>query len=343
MGTVRKAKLSEIRPNAVALRSVNAESDSYLGLVDSIKEKGFMGAITVRESTDDETGKKFLELVDGLHRFSAAKDVGIEEINVDICDFDADEVLEAQILSNIHHVETKPIEYTRQMLRILARHPLMTEAELAKKLARSITWVQQRLSLTKIADDKIRQLVDDGEINLMNAYQLAKLPVDEQANFVDRAMTENPETFVPAVKQRVKELKEAARQGKDAAEATFSPVAHMQKMKDIKAALEDGKLVPALVKKHKITDPVKAANFALRWALHLDPDSLAVQEAEWQEKKDNREAKKKDRELARTQKRAADAKKKSDDAAKVAAEASEKAGQKTEDAPKTEPTSRPKA
>ena len=325
MGELRKVKLSEIRPNTVALRAVNPESESYLGLVESIKEKGFFGAITVRENTDEATGKKYLELVDGLHRYTAAQDAGIEEINVDVTDFNDDEVLEAQILGNIHHVETKPIEYTRQMLRILARHPLMTEAELAKKLCRSITWVQQRLSLTKIADDKIRQLVDDGKITLMNAYELAKLPVEEQADFLDRAMTEAPEVFVPAVKKRVKELKEAARQGKDAAEATFSPVAHMQKMKDIKAALDEGKLIPALIKKNKISDPVKAAVLAVNWVLHLDPDSVAAQESEYQAKKANREEKKKEREAKRAAKKAKDTKAKADEAAKAAAEAAENA------------------
>jgi len=325
VGNVRKAKLSEIRPNAVALRAVNPESESYLGLVESIREKGFFGAITVRERVDGETGEKYLELVDGLHRFSAAQDVGIAEINVDITDFDDDQVLEAQILGNIQRVETKPVEYTRQMLRILARNPLMTEAELAKKLAKSITWVQQRLSLTKIADEKIQGLVDEGKIALINAYQLAKLPVEEQADFLDRAITESPETFVPAVKKRVKELKEAARQGKDAAEATFEPVAHMQKMKDIKGALDDGKLIPALIKKNKVTDPVKAATLAVQWVLHLDPDSIAAQKADFEAKKLAKEEKKKEAAAKRAAKKAEDQKKKADEAAKAAVEAAEAA------------------
>jgi len=325
VGNVRKAKLSEIRPNPVALRSVNPESESYLGLVESMKEKGFFGAITVRERVDDETGKKFLELVDGLHRYSAAKDAGIEEINVDVTDFDDDQVLEAQILGNIHRVETRPVEYTKQMLRILARNPLMTEAELSKKLARSLTWVQQRLSLTKIADEKIQSLIDEGKIPLINAYQLAKLPVEEQADFLDRAMTESPETFVPAVKKRAKELKEAARQGKDAAEAVFAPVAHMQKMKDVKAALDDGKLIAALIKKNKVTDSVKAATLAVQWVLHLDPDSVAAQKADFEAKKAAKEEKKKEAAAKRAAKKAEEQKKKADEAAKAAADAAEAA------------------
>lgn len=323
MGNIRKVKLSEIRENPVALRAVNHESESYLGLVDSMKEKGFLGAIVVRERTDEATGKKFLELVDGLHRFSAAKDAGIEEINVDVTNLDDDQTLEAQILGNIHRVETKPIEYTKQMLRILARNPLMTEAELAKRLAKSTTWVSQRLSLTDIADEKIQSLINEGKITLVNAYELAKLPVEEQADFLDRAMTENPEVFVPAVKQRVKELKEAARQGKDAEEAKFEAVAHMQKMKDIQLAVADSKLFTALVHKHKITDPIQAAILAVKWVLHLDPDSILAQEAEWKAKKVAREEKKKERDAARAAKKADEAKKKADEAAKAAAEAQE--------------------
>lgn len=323
MGDIRKVKLSEIRENPVALRAVNQESESYLGLVSSMKEKGFMGAIIVREKTDDDSGKKFLELVDGLHRFSAAKDAGLDEINVDVTSLTDDETLEAQILHNIHKVETKPIEYTRQMLRILARNPLMTEAELGKKLAKSITWVAQRLSLTKIGDEKIQSLIDEGKINLTNAYALARLPVEEQADFLDRAMTEAPEVFVPATQKRVKELREAARKGKDAEEAKFEPVAHLQKMKDIKSALDDGKVVTALIQKHKVAKPVDAAMLALKWALHLDPESVAAQESVWQEKKQARDEKKKTRAAKRASDLAAKKKKEADEAATEAAKAKE--------------------
>ena len=321
MGDLRKVPLSDIRENPVALRSVNHDSEGYLGLVASIKEKGFLGAIIVRERTDDESGKKFLELVDGLHRYSAAKDAGVTEINVDVTNLSDDETLEAQILGNIHHVETRPVEYTKQMLRILARNPLMTEADLAKRLGMSITWVSQRLSLTKIGNEKIQKLIDEGKICLLNAYSLAKLPVEEQANFVDRAMTEDAETFVPTVNKRVKELKEAARQGKDAEEAKFEPVAHMQKLKDIKAALDDPSLVTALV--GKIKSPIEAAMVALRWALHLDAASVASQQAKYEEKKKAREDKAAARAAEKAEQIAEKKKKEAAEAATAAATAKE--------------------
>ena len=158
MGDLRKVAVSEIRENPVALRTVNRESEDYLGLVDSIKTKGFLGAITVRPKKDAETGADYYELVDGLHRFSASRDAGIEEINVDVVSLDDDQTLEAQIMTNIHKVETRPIEYSRQLTRILARNPLMTEAELATKLGKSAQWIAERLGLTKISNANIQTL-----------------------------------------------------------------------------------------------------------------------------------------------------------------------------------------
>ena len=169
-------KLSDIRENPVALRTVNRDSEQYLGLVESIRSKGFIGAISVRKQIDSETSAEFFELVDGLHRFNASKDAGLETINADVVSLTEDQVLEAQIMTNIHKVETRPAEYTQQLKRILNRNPLMTESELAVKLGKSPSWIKDRLSLGKITNPDITALINDGKIVLSNAYALAKLP-----------------------------------------------------------------------------------------------------------------------------------------------------------------------
>jgi len=56
---IRTVKLAEIRENAVALRAVNHESEEYLGLVDSMRQRGFLGAIITRERVDSEKYKKY--------------------------------------------------------------------------------------------------------------------------------------------------------------------------------------------------------------------------------------------------------------------------------------------
>lgn len=314
--------ISEIRENPVALRTVDKTSEKFIGLVESIREKGFFGAITVRKQIDSETSQEFYELIDGLHRYTAAKEAGIPTINVNVVDFDKDQVLEAQIMANIHKVESKPIEYSRQLKRILTRNPLMTEAELAKKLALSPQWVKDRLGLNKITDPKIAELIDGGKITLTNAYALAKLPAEEMAEFVDSAITKNPSEFVPEINKRVKELNEAKRQGKDASPPEFQPVMHQQKLGVLKEELETGKIGKELCKGLKTAE--EGFKMALNWVLHVDPKSLQVQKAQYDERQRLKEEKRKQREAEKAKKAAEKKRAEADAAAKAAVEAEKK-------------------
>ena len=294
-----------------------------MGLVDSIRNKGFLGAITVRPKKDEETGVMFFELVDGLHRFCASKDAGLETINADVVNLDDDQTLEAQILTNIHKIETRPIEYSRQLTRILSRNPLMTESELAAKLGKSPQWIGERLGLTKITNENIATLVNEGKIKLANAYALAKLPPDEMASFVDRAMTLPPDEFVPAVNARIKEIRDAKRKGTDVSTEEFNPVAYMQKMKDIKQELTDGLIGKALCKSENVTNPEVGFALAVQWILHLDPKSVEAQRAKDDARKAERDAANKKKNEERAKKMAEKAKKAAEEAAKAQAELDE--------------------
>ena len=321
MSKLISVPLPQIRENPVALRSVNRESESYLGLVDSMRQKGFLGAITVREKMDAETGDSFFELVDGLHRYNAAKDAGLTNINVDVVDLSDDETLEAQVMANIHKVETRPVEYSQQLRRILTRNPLMTEAELASTLGKSAQWIKERLGLNKIVNEEIQTLIDEGKIGLANAYALAKLPPEEQHAWVDRAMTNPPDEFIPAANNRVKEIREAKRKGQDAADATFNPVAFMQKMKEVKAENETPKIGPVICKSNGAKTAEQGFALAVAWTLHLDPESATEQARKDEERKAERSEAKQKRDADRANKKA---EKSSKDAA-TAAQAAEEA------------------
>lgn len=321
MSKLLSVPISEIRENPVALRAVNRESEQYLGLVESIRAKGFLGAITVREKVDAETGDAFYELVDGLHRYAAAKDAGLAEINVDVVDLNDDQTLEAQLMANIHKIETRPVEYSQQLRRILTRNPLMTEAQLASTLGKSSQWIKERLGLNKITNEEIQALVDEGKIGLANAYALAKLPPEEQGAWVDRAMTSPPDEFIPAANNRVKEIREAKRKGKDAADAQFQPVAFMQKMKEVKTEMENGEIGRAICKSNGATTAIAGFALAVKWCLHLDPDSATEQQHKDEERKTERAEAKKKRDADRAKKKAEKTKKDAAEAAQAASEA----------------------
>ena len=276
--------LSKIRENPVALRSVNRNTEKYAGLVESIKLHGVMNPINVREVKEEGSDETYYGLVDGLQRFTASGDAGKDTIPAQVITLTDAEILEAQIITNIHKIETKPVQYSQQLMRILSQNPTMTMGELAKKLSKSTKWLDDRLGLVKLKQD-IGNLVDEDKLNLSNAYALAKLPEEEQPNFLDRALTEPPQQFVQAVTNRVKELRDARRQGRAAAPAGFQPVLQLRKLSELKAAAEENQVAVALINQYNLQNPVDAFKMGLRWALNIDPAGIEAQKARDEQRK----------------------------------------------------------
>lgn len=316
---VRVIGLSEIRENPVALRAVNRESEEYIGLRDSILEVGILNPINVRVQTEDIDGKimEYFEVCDGLHRYSCALDLGLDRVAVNVVDLDDQRTLEAQIMANVHKIETQPVQYTKQLQRIFAANPTLTLADMAAKLAKSPAWVSQRLKLLKL-EKVVADLVDDGKITVSNAVQLAKLPPEEQVNYVDQAVHMDAEEFVPLVAARAKEIKDAARQGRKAGPAEFIPIARLQKMSALKEEYDAPVIGPGLCDQVGVTTAKDGFALAVAWVLNLDPASVEVRKAKDGEKK----AKLADEKKVRAAERAA---KKAEEATKLAAKAAEDA------------------
>lgn len=296
-----------IRENPVALRAVNKKSEKYIGLVDSIKQKGILNPIVVREMIDPETKKTFYAVIDGLHRYTASLDAGLKEIPCYIKDLQESEILEAQIIANVHKVETRAAEYAKQLQRILVQNPLLTGSELAAKLGKSPTWLSQILNLNRIKDQKIQELINEGKIKLSNAFFLTKLPEEEMPNFVDRAMTQSPAEFIPTVNQRAKEIKDAKRKGKDVAPEEFVAVPHLRKLKEVKEEKESYKVGTALIQQLNLTTPMDAWKIAVDWMLQVDPKSVEIRKAQDEERKRQKEEEKVKKQQERTAQRAKEA------------------------------------
>jgi ParB/RepB/Spo0J family partition protein len=291
--------LSKVRENKNALRTVDRTSEKYAGLVDSVRSSGILKPILVRECVDEQTGEAYYGLVDGLHRWSAAQDAGLSEIPVHIKNMNEIGVMMAQMMANVHTVETKPVEYSRQLVRILALDPLLTATQLATQLAKSPTWLNDRLGLTKL-DSSIAGIVDEGKINLTNAYALSKLPTEEQATFLDRAITMPPAQFVPLANTRAKELRDAKRQGRDPnSSKEFVPSAHVRKPSELKEELQSKEAARILTQ--SIDNVVDAFEMGVAFSLHLDPISVQAQ----REKHEQQQKELEDAKVRRAQERAA--------------------------------------
>lgn len=280
--------LGSIEKSDVALRGVKRNTPAFLQLVESIRQVGVLNSILVRVISVDAAGNPKYGLIDGLQRFTASLDAGKETIPARIVKMDDAAMLEAQIMTNVQRVVTRPAELSKHLLRMLARDPMLTKPLLAERLCVSMTWLDQRLSLSKLKPE-LQQHVDSGQMNLTNAYALSKLPQEQQELHLQAALTDQPRKFVADMKAVMAANKKAEATGKDDAPVVFQPTAHLRKMsvlKDTLAALEadeDSELV-AVLKTNGVTwsDRAKAAvKLALAWVLSFDPASQATQKAEF--------------------------------------------------------------
>jgi len=284
--------MEHIRPSRKSLRQVNKMDEQYLGLVASIKEKGFCEAISVKKKTDTD-GTVYWEIVNGLHRFNAALDCGLKKINVTEFLGDERSALEAQIMMNVHRVITKPIEYTQQLKRLLEMDKMMTETDLANRLGKSVNWIRERLNLIRIKDERIQSLIDNGTIKLVNAYSLARLNPKDQLDFVERAQTMDAREFVGICNERAKEVRDSIRRGVTTLESEFKPLALTRSTKDLVNEMETGKARTKLC--NDLRTPKDGFLAAIKWALRLDAESVAIQIAKNEQRKATKEEMKRKR------------------------------------------------
>lgn len=295
--TLGKIPTALIRENAEALRvAVNKQDPDYVELVDSVRKRGILNPILVREIKDPVTGGKLYGLIDGLHRFNAAMDSGLTEVPAQIGSLEEGDLLEAQMLANVHRIETKAAQYSKALVKVLGSNPTLTIAELAGRLSKSPKWLQDRLGLVKLTDP-IQKLVDDGKLVLVNAYALSKLPPDKQEELLNQAIAKSPAEFVGQADNVRRELAKAKREGRPAV-AAFAPTERQQKLGLIKSErviANENPAESAIVKAAKqngVTTVEQAVAYTLNWVLHLDPVSIAKDKAEYDAEKANAAAEK---------------------------------------------------
>ena len=221
------------------LRLVDKDSLEYLEMRDSIATDGFWNSISVRPAKDD--GK--YELIDGLYRYTCARELSLQSIPCIIkYNVSDDAVLAAQIQANAIRPETKPAEFARQMKRMLTRRPDMTFDELAHLIHKSPSWVRKTLGLLRLVKEAKRML-DRGEIPVRSAYMLAKIPQRLQSDYLNQAQTLPSREFRALAASVVKQYTEAVKQGKMEAFwcGEFQPQAHLRSLRDIQSEVQQRK------------------------------------------------------------------------------------------------------
>jgi ParB/RepB/Spo0J family partition protein len=286
------------------LRKVKLDSEKFMELRQSVKNRGVLLPIVVRLQLDDQGIEHYI-LTDGLHRRTAAQlERPNDPIPCVVRDDDEADVLEIQIEANLHKIETRPGEFAKQLQRIMLENPGRTIEEQAKRIGKSKAWVLSRLDLLALPEDVLK-MIDGADpagrvITISNAIalsQLAKEAPDKVHDWVDRAVTQAPDVFFSECLQAVK----AAKQEKKGQKVTATgPALLMRKIGEVKDHY--GKAVVA-----SSADPsnqyLKGFREALDWMLHQDPMSQAAwarAEKEREEAKAKKEAEKAAKAAAKT-------------------------------------------
>ena len=143
-------------------------------LTNSIREKGILQPITVRELPD---GK--FELVAGERRFRASQIVGLKKMPAYILDIDKDEdMLEMALIENIQREDLNPIEEAEGYLLLIEKYKL-TQEDVSKRIGKSRPVITNRMRLLKLPLE-IRNALKEGLISKKHAELLAGLGTSAQ-------------------------------------------------------------------------------------------------------------------------------------------------------------------
>ena len=256
------------------LREVDQCSVEYTELKDSLTRCGFLNSICVRSSTR-QPGK--FEVVDGRWRTTAARETPITEIPCivkhELTDKD---VLAMQVIANATRYKTMPSSFARQLRRLLASKTGMTQAELCQILNKNPHWVRKMLGMAKLTRySRYRNTVDRGEMSLEAAYYLSRLPGVQWAEYAVDAKVLPLREFKALVMSLLRQRRAQIQLGVlKVDEALIEPRPYARTVTDLVDELENARSGPLILTMLNCETPLEGWRSALKWAVHLDCESL---------------------------------------------------------------------
>ena len=258
----------------IQLREVDKRTVEYRELRDSISEHGVWQPILVRP-----VGNGLYEVVDGFHRYHCCKELRVTAIPCLVRDLTDSEVLVVQIQTTAVRLEADPIEYGRQLWRIINEDRTMTVAELARAVKKSPVWVNKMLRLRKLCP-QAKTAMERGQMAVTIAHELAKLPDKMQRKLLPQAIVLPVTDFLPVLVGIIRKFKHSLKTGslKDYYRSLIEPVPHLRKMTELRAELKLPTTGSGLITRLKFKTPLEGWRACLEWVLHLDPDAVKAHE-----------------------------------------------------------------
>lgn len=165
----RKAPIENLVANPRNPRRTFTE-EQLAELSDSIKERGIIQPIVVRQLADD----KNFEIIAGERRWRAAQRAGLHEVPIAVVDATDLQSLEFAIIENVQRADLNPIEEGAGYVALMdqCNH---TQDEVAKIVGKSRPYVANFIRLTKLSEP-VKNLVRQGKISAGHARLLVGQP-----------------------------------------------------------------------------------------------------------------------------------------------------------------------
>ena len=205
--TTNKLALTEIIPNKFQPRK-NFDEDNLDDLSKSIKERGVIQPIIVRNSSSDNS--KY-EIIAGERRWLAARKAGLHEIPVVVTEADDLKSLEFAIVENVQRHDLNPLEEAQGYKRLIDEFSYDQE-KVSKFIGKSRSYITNSLRLLNLPID-VLNYVEQKKITAGHAKILVGL---ENASFIAEKIIEKKlsvrqtENFVKIFKTK-KSLKNISR------------------------------------------------------------------------------------------------------------------------------------
>jgi len=199
-----QVSIGDLVPNKYQPRKIFDEA-SLDDLTNSIKERGMIQPIIVRNSNNDRS--KF-EIIAGERRWLAAQRAGLHNVPVVITEVDDLKSLEFAIVENVQRHDLNPLEEAQGYKRLIDEFSYDQE-KVSKFIGKSRSYVTNSLRILTLPDDVVK-LIETQKLTAGHAKVLVGL---ENASFVASKIIEKKlsvrqaESFVQIFKNKKQKTK----------------------------------------------------------------------------------------------------------------------------------------
>lgn len=163
-------------------------------LAGSLKEDGQWNPIIVRHKPDGR-----YELIAGHYRLQAAKLAEFKEIEANIRDIHDEYADILSIKTNLFRYEMSEREQGKVLSKIMQEYGF-NQAEIARRLGVSPSWVRRRLRVAMDLHEKVAEALEKGLVGFQVASIIASISFEDQPEFlqiiIDRKITDHTDAGV---------------------------------------------------------------------------------------------------------------------------------------------------